>query len=71
MRKKLWIEGMSCAHCVKHVQEALQAVEGVQAVTIDLKEKTAVLELIPEVETEKLKAAVEEAGYDLKRISDL
>ena len=49
----------------------MQAVEGVQAVTIDLKEKTAVLELIPEVETEKLKAAVEEAGYDLKRISDL
>ncbi|NLW56850.1 MAG: heavy-metal-associated domain-containing protein [Firmicutes bacterium] len=68
MRKKLTIEGMSCGHCVKRVQEALQTVEGVQSVTVDLEAKTAVLELIAEVEGERLKAAVEEAGYDVKRI---
>ena len=68
MRKKLTIEGMSCGHCVKRVQEALQTVEGVQSVTVDLEAKTAVLELIAEVEAERLKAAVEEAGYDVKRI---
>jgi len=71
MKKKLLIEGMSCAHCVKHVQEALQAVEGVQAVTVNLEAKTAVVELMTEVEEEKLRTAVEEAGYDVKRIDNM
>ncbi len=71
MKKKLLIEGMSCAHCVKHVQEALQAVEGVQAVTVNLEAKTAVVEFMTEVEEEKLRTAVEEAGYDVKRIDNM
>lgn len=65
MKKKLVIEGMSCGHCVKRVQEALEKLEGVRAVSVNLESKTALLDLSYDVDEEKLKAAVEDAGYDL------
>lgn len=68
MRKKLVIEGMSCGHCVKHVQEALEKLDGVQSVRVSLEGKTAILELSYEVDEEKIKAVVEEIGYDVTQI---
>jgi copper chaperone len=63
MTKKLLIEGMSCGHCVKHVKEALQEVKGVSKVDVDLASKTALVE--GSAEANELKAAVEDAGYEV------
>lgn len=63
MTKKLLIEGMTCDHCVMHVEEALKDICGVKSVKVDLKGKNAVVELAHPVEDEKLKAAIDEAGY--------
>ena len=41
MRKTLKIEGMMCQHCVARVTKALQEVEGVESVEVDLKKKIA------------------------------
>lgn len=71
MKKKINIEGMSCMHCVKHVEDALKDLAGIAKVTVDLKEKNAVVELSGSVEDAKLKEAVEEAGYDVTGITDL
>ncbi|KUO72394.1 MAG: heavy metal transport/detoxification protein [Clostridia bacterium BRH_c25] len=71
MKKKINIEGMSCMHCVKHVEEALKDLAGVSKVTVDLKEKNAVVELSGSVEDAKLKEAVEEAGYDVTGVTSL
>lgn len=68
MTKKIYIEGMSCGHCVKHVEDALMEVEGVTAAKADLKDKSAVVELSGPVEDSLLKAAVEDAGYDVTSI---
>ena len=63
MKKTVKIEGMMCMHCVKHVDKALNAVEGVTAVNVSLEEKQAVVE--GSMTDEALKAAVEDAGYEV------
>lgn len=63
MEIKLSIKGMTCQMCVKHVQEGLQAVEGVQNVNVDLDKETAVVRG-EEIDAQKLIAAVEEEGYE-------
>lgn len=69
MKKLLKIEGMMCQHCVAHVTKALSGVKGVASVEVNLKKKTATVELSEEVENETLIAAVTEAGYVVKKIS--
>jgi len=44
MRKLLKIEGMSCGHCVMHVQSALESIPGVKSAKVDLLERQALVE---------------------------
>ena len=69
MKKTLKIEGMMCQHCVSHVTKALQAVENVAEVEVNLKKKTAIVTLNGEVSDDVLTAAITEAGYEVKKIS--
>ncbi|HEX3046639.1 MAG TPA: cation transporter [Bacillota bacterium] len=71
MKKEIKIEGMSCDHCVRHVEEALKEVAGVSGVRVDLQGKNAVVELRDTVSNEVLKTVVEEVGYDVTGINDL
>ena len=64
MEKKLNVEGMSCQHCVAHVTQALEAVEGVSKATVSLDEKSAVVELFSDVSDSALVDAVVQAGYE-------
>jgi len=57
------IEGMSCASCVSHIEKALNAVEGVSKVSVNLATETAQITLAKAVPSEQLSAAVENAGY--------
>lgn len=68
MKKRITIEGMSCSHCVGHVSEALKEICGVKNVWVNLDEKNATVELAHDVEDNKLKEAVIEAGYDVVNI---
>ena len=69
MKKTLFVEGMMCMHCVKHVEDALAAVAGVEKVNVDLKKKRAVVTLKEDVADETLKAAVRAAGYEVVKIA--
>lgn len=69
MKKKLFISGMTCQHCVMHVKNALLEVVGVWKVKVDLDSKCAEIELEKEVEDSVLKAAVEDAGYEVVDIN--
>lgn len=68
MTKVMTIEGMMCGHCTGRVQKALEAVEGVSTVNMNLEAKTATVELSAEVSDDALTAAVTEAGYEVKNI---
>ena len=69
IKKTLTIEGMMCQHCVAHVTKALQGVNGVTAVEVNLEKKTAVVGISEAVADETLISAVTEAGYEVKKIS--
>lgn len=69
MKKTLKIQGMMCPRCVAHVTKALESVDGVDSVDVNLKKKTAVIELTAEVLEETLTAVITEAGYEVKKIS--
>ena len=66
MKKIIFIEGMSCGHCVKHVKDALEELQGIDTVKVDLENKQAVVE--GNASDETIKEAIEEAGYDVINI---
>ncbi|GIW06573.1 MAG: copper-translocating P-type ATPase [Dehalococcoidia bacterium] len=58
------ITGMTCAACVRRVEKALNAVEGVAAATVNLATEKATVRFDPtRVDRQTLVAAVEKAGY--------
>ena len=69
MKKKIMIEGMSCGHCVKHVQEALEGLNGVSSVEVNLAGKYAVVETT--VEDSQLQEVIDDAGYDVLSIENM
>lgn len=66
MKKIINIEGMSCNHCVAHVKEALEGIDGVNIVNVSLEEKNAIVET--DINNDILINAVEEEGYDVTSI---
>ncbi len=59
---KLSIEGMTCQHCVKAVNEELIKVPGVTSVDVSLENNSATVE--GQADNAALVAAVAEAGYE-------
>lgn len=63
----LQIEGMTCQGCVQSVTRVLQALPGVQSVTVSLERHAADLRYDPQqVTPEAMRAAVEGAGFDVR-----
>ena len=64
MTNTLQIRGMTCQHCVHAVTKALQAVPGVDNVSVDLGAARAWVE--GAADPASLVQAVEKQGYDAK-----
>jgi copper chaperone len=64
MKKIISVEGMSCGHCVKHVNEALVDL-GAKDVEVSLEAKVAIAEISQEITDEAIKLALEDAGYEV------
>ena len=62
------VDGMTCSHCVSSVTEELTAIDGVENVTVDLNaggtSRVTIHSGAP-IDSDAVKAAVEEAGYTL------
>jgi len=62
----LHVDGMSCEHCVKAIQNAVGVLPGVQSVAVDLKAKTVTVAHDPSAApVDKIKAEIEDQGYDI------
>lgn len=60
------IQGMDCAECTRHVQQAIAALPGVQSVAVFLSSEKAVVHLDPtQVTLPTIRQAVEKAGYQV------
>lgn len=63
MEKTVKIEGMMCPHCEATVKKALEAVDGVETATPNHETDSAEITFTTSVDDEKIKKAVEDAGY--------
>lgn len=67
-RVVLPVRGMHCASCVAKVEGALNKLEGVKAVSVDLPSRTVAIDFTPipgKLEVRSLRRAIEKAGYDV------
>lgn len=65
MEKTLKIEGMMCAHCQKHVHDALAKMDGVTDVTVDLEGGKASVKMARDIPQDEFKTVITDAGYEL------
>ena len=63
------VSGMSCGHCVAAVREEVGAIEGVTAVDVELESGAVTITSGEPVDEATLRAAVEEAGYELVAVA--
>ncbi|MCT1478750.1 MULTISPECIES: heavy-metal-associated domain-containing protein [unclassified Microbacterium] len=66
------VEGMTCSHCVRSVTEEVSAIDGVSGVEVDLHPggvSTVTVSSTAPVDAERVREAVEEAGYSLAATS--
>ena len=67
-KKEVFIEGMMCQNCAKHVTAALESISGVTGARVNLDQKKAVIDLSEPVSEEAIRSAVTEAGYEVRAI---
>lgn len=60
------VEGMTCGHCVRAVTDELSNLPGVTDVAVDLETGQVAVTGEEELDHEAVRAAVAEAGYDLR-----
>ena len=59
------VNGMTCQHCVAAVTKALESINAITNVKVDLEAGTATYDETAPVNTEVIRCAIEEAGYEL------
>ena len=63
--KSIKIKGMNCQHCVMAVTKALNAVDGVKEVRVDLKSGVATYTEEKAVDPMVVAAVIKTAGYEV------
>nr|WP_278277534.1 heavy metal-associated domain-containing protein [Anaeromicrobium sediminis] len=70
MEKKIYINGMMCGHCQKHVNDGLSKIPGIDKVDVNLEEKYALIETSSNVD-DTVKEVVADLGYEVVKIENL
>ncbi len=63
--KTIKIKGMTCNHCVMAVTKALEKIDGVKNVKVDLAKAEATFDEVKPVDMEVIKERIRKAGYDV------
>lgn len=65
-KKTYIVEGMTCENCVARVTRAVNDIDGLAA-KVNLRKKEVIVSMEREVSGEVIKAAIEKAGYTVKK----
>jgi len=68
VRSTYTVTGMTCGHCVSAVTSELSRLPGVIDVQVDLASGGVVVDSADELPVETVRAAVDEAGYQLAEV---
>lgn len=60
------VVGMTCDHCVRAVSSEVKQIPGVSAVDVDLESGAVTVSSDAAIDEGLLRAAVEEAGYEVR-----
>ena len=63
--KTVKIKGMSCQHCANAVTKALNEIDGVKDVKVDLSKGEASFEEMTPVDMDSVRGRVKQAGYEV------
>jgi copper chaperone len=61
----LKVKGMSCQHCVMSVTKALNQLEGIQNIQVDLQKGEVRFDNTKALASNRIEKAIEEAGYEV------
>ena len=61
----LKVKGMSCQHCVMSVTKALNQLEGIKNVQVDLAKGEVQFDNTKAIASNQIEKAIEEAGYQV------
>lgn len=65
------IEGMSCVHCAKKVEETLQSIENITKAKVNLKEKTATIHFKETIDKNEIQKKIKNLDYTVKEIIEV
>ncbi len=66
--KTIKIEGMQCNHCKMTVEKALNSIDGITKVEVNLENKSAIIENEKEIEDSQIKEVIEAEGFQVMNI---
>jgi copper chaperone len=61
----LKVKGMNCQHCVMSVTKALNQLEGIKNVQVDLAKGEVRFDNMKEVASNRIEKAIQDAGYEV------
>lgn len=70
-KKLIKIEGMSCKHCQKKVEDVLNNISSVVKTKVDLNNKSATIFIKDSISSDEIKQKIEDLGYTVVEISDI
>jgi len=59
------VKGMSCNHCVMAVDKALNQIDGIKNINVDLKKGEATFDEVKPVDLNIVRKAIKKAGYEV------
>jgi copper chaperone CopZ len=71
MKLRVSIEGMSCQHCVKRVDQALKENFEGSHVNVDLEQHVALLESDQTLDFAKISEIIDDVGYRVVKIEEI
>lgn len=66
-KSQLTVQGMSCGHCVKSIEEKVEKLDGISSVKVDLRASKVYVEYDNSiVSLFTIKEVIEELGYEVQ-----
>lgn len=66
----LSVKGLVCSFCAKAIEKKLKKFDGIESINIDLDNRLVILESSKQLDVEKIKEAIKEAGYTVANIKE-